>query len=958
MNTHFTFRDESANGAKKMVQTEEDARQLTPITERVLGLKKYQDAITSLRTAVMASPVGLVNFVTGRESSEIIDSVMVSAFPPSTGLVFQGDLGGYGMDCSTWGDPDHCSSRLLSTLKGKVKYYGADDMKSIDSIKGKFKHGDEVVERFINPQQENSGGMFQPTASNATTPQQRLENHKKLNDSLVDIKKHLSSLDPVADRKERQHWINLMHFVEAELAQNDGPLPRFVTDHGMIQFDGTGFMNHEVHIGPLMRAIDNLSDAKKLNAAIDAAASQEVKKGRKPSTEVTSHERKMIANMLIKRVYDRLKDMKDVSKPDSKAHIDIILEVLDGGPEAISKKGKKLSAARDGFYRSLRSQHKLLILQNVTDSSLVQWPQGSRPGSCNDGNPVFAFRPLLKNEFVKPSQRGHDRCIIMVSQEPIDFTIDGVEVVPLTGGVSDQEAEALVKYFKSEWETNLREAGHDASSMRMRQGDSDKLKLLITGVSHEEAVRRLMNAYHMAFDSSNMILEGKKVVKAVLQLGNDYAESRAEGGSKGFSFITPGVGKDDYIYREDSDWGEFCNTVRAEVHTAMNLWDYEGDLREKERLAEEGGDVKVVRSVRKKIAAVNGRIHSLMEDIPHFLILYGEASCGKSSFAEMMADLLDFRLVDVDLTQARGMYVGQTEGQSRAMIEAWKNMSNVILRLDEVDGQMATDEDAARNSHNASVIKQLLAFFNDNIALLNARNIFVIATTNNPQLIRAQMMNRGVPYEVPLPLNKDGYTKFLVNAPSRLRKAYTKGFLWGEFSYKGTEFDIYEDEAAWNAVESIWADVDIDALASALDGKRVDFRNLIKLLRACFGALDRNLHSQQKRRLWVSDREEYKYRYPNDCNDGACPEPSEEGFDLSTENLCEVIDLTEIKTVRGFGTTADGQQSVMSFGVPKLERKLRTARQQKSGSADGQIDMLNTLFDNSAEVEEDVVVPA
>jgi len=942
MNSFFTYRSEDGTGPRKWVQTEEEAQNLTPITARVLTLDKYQDAVKGLRTAVQASPVGIVNFVTGRESSEIIDAVLVSAFPPSTGQVYQGDRGGYGFDCSTWGDPEHSSARMLRILRGNVKHYLQEDLKAVDALKSKFKHGDEVVDRFINPQTENSGGFMQPTGQQQQSPQQRLEQRKKTLESLNDVRKKVAQLNPVDDRKERQHWINLYHFLEAELAATEENLPRFVTDLGAIQFDGTGFMDYEVRIGPLMRAIDNLSDEKKLNQAISDAANQEVEKGRKTTADVTPQERKMIAQMLIKRVHDRLADMREASKPHARIHIDEILAILADGPTGISKKRKKLVKARDAFYRTLKTQQKILILQNITDSCLVQWPQGSRPGNCADGNPVFAFRPILKNQFVKSSQRGQDRCIVFVSQEPIDFTIDGVEQVSLTGGVSEEEAEALVKYFKREWETRLRESGQDASAMRMRQGDSDKLKTLITGVSHEEAVRRLMNAFHMALDPENMVLEGQRVVKAVLQLGNEYAEQRAEGGAKGFTFITPGVGKNDYIYREDSDWGEFCTTTREEIFTVQRLWDVETALREQEREAEEAAKTKDVRAVRKKIKAVNGRIHSTLEDIPHFLILYGEASSGKSSFAEMLADLLDFRLVDVDLSQARGMYVGQTEGQSRAMIEAWKNMSNVVLRLDEIDGQMATDEDAARNSHNASVIKQLLAFFNDNIALLNARHIFVVATTNNPQLIRSQMMNRGVPYEVPLPLTKQGYQQFLVNAPDRLRKSYTKGFLWGEFSHDGERYEIFEEDASWDTVKKMWSNIDVDAVATALDGKRIDFRNLIKLIRAIFGAFDRSVHSREEKKLWFEDREAFFRAHPGASQDAS--EPEEEGFDLTTDNVKKVIELTEIKTVRGFGTTADGQQSVVSFGVPKLERMLRTERKKLGSGSQGQMDLFDSLM--------------
>ena len=65
-----------------------------------------------------------------------------------------------------------------------------------------------------------------------------------------------------------------------------------------------------------------------------------------------------------------------------------------------------------------------------------------------------------------------------------------------------------------------------------------------------------------------------------------------------------------------------------------------------------------------------------MSGIPHFLILYGGPGCGKSAYAEALANKLGYDMLDVDFGQTGGGLVGQTETWSRALIESFKKMSN------------------------------------------------------------------------------------------------------------------------------------------------------------------------------------------------------------------------------------------------------------------------------------------
>jgi hypothetical protein len=942
-----TYKPEGGT-TRKQVRSEDEARLIAPIVEKILPLSKYQNIIAQLRIAVQ-SQVGVANFVTGNECGELLDAILQAAFPRDTGQVYMGDEYGYDLDASTvfGGDHGQAVDRFMTMLMGRQYVLNADDIKKIETMKGEFSDaavGQQAIDLVMGKQTQGGGGnVFNPTAQPqaATDPNSipaLLEIRTKLIKVVEESRQKALSIDRIADPKTYNFWVNMAS--KAEMALAAQKLPKLDTHLQRPVYDKSGFLDFEIKaVTPIISAIDNLIDPQRMNQAIDTAAVAMAQSGVNMKVDaLDAKTRRIIAKKLIDRVRTKLDAMRVGGKPSVVGVVDKIDAILKEGVEGVTKGGGELKRLREELQQSMKGQQKVWIIQNATDSALVNRPHGTQEvGESN--KPMFLPRALLKSTMAKKDAVSQDRCILFVSAEPIDFGFVGFSPVVLPTGIDEEEAKAIVAFFEGRWKKRMRDSGIDekdiAMHLKLRFGDIDKLKMLIAGVPHKEAIRRLNDAFAMVYDPVKLELDGKKMTDVVTKLSNESAASGAGGGAKGLTFLDAKMDWVDYIWKDDDqyEWGEFCDTTMNAVNMAKDLWEKEARLRSKYDVAlGKPNNLAEVQSLMRKITQIAGQAKKLI-DMPHFLILYGEAASGKSSFAEALANLLGFRIVDVDLGQARGMYAGQTETQSKALLNAVKSMSNVVIRMDEIDGQIASNEDAAVNSHNASVVQQLLSFFNDNVGLLTKRNIFVVATTNNPGYVRSQMLSRGTSFEVPLPLNKAGYLKFLSNAPERLRRQLgSNDFVYGDFTWNGKAWSISSEAEASAFITEAWKTIDLPRVAETLDGKRIDFRSLAMLLRAIFREFLTYLMTTENHKLWTNDRKTYAEDNPERCsepgNPSSCQEPEIMGFDMTTESILKCVEMTIMKEVSSYGSRLDGTNIVPRLGVYPYQKMLKRERQK------------------------------
>jgi hypothetical protein len=980
-----TYKSDDGGKTRKMIRSESEASLMTPIIKVILPLPKYQKVIKDLRR-VTQSQVGVASFVTGKDSGEIIDAVMRAAFPSDSGQVYMGDRWGYNLDASSiFGtDPQQAKNKFEAMLYGNQRAYTADDIKRLEAMKEKFigpdgKHNPDLANMAIGsitggaPAPAAAGG-FGPVAAPAGNLQTTLEKIQKLRqirDIAID---NISSIDKIANEKEYEHWVNVKHNMDSQIANT--PVPKFYNDLGGAVYDKSGFIDFEIKkVSSVITNLDILTDPAKLNAAIDSMAVNMNKEGAPVNASTLSQaHRKVIAQKLISKLVSRFESMKVAGKPAIVAVVNKIDSILKQGYDTVVKSTSELKKYREELAQAMKGQQKVWIVQNVTDSGLVSSQYGTDNGQGT--TPQFLLRAALKSTMAKKDTVSGDRCILFVSAESVDYGFDAVPEVRLPSGVDEDEADAILSFFEKKWEGRMREAGVKPEDMpqhmMMRHGDRDTLKMLITGVTHKEAIRRLNEAFEISYDDKNIKLDGKKMKDAVGQISNDYASKSAGGGSKGITFMDAKMEWQDYIYENEDKfgWGKFCDNTLEKITQAKQLWELEAMYRVKLEAAQVKKDPMAIKKISRKLSQISGQAKQFL-NMPHFLILFGEAASGKSSFAEAFANLMGFKMANVDISQAKGKFAGDTETQTKAILEAMKNMSNVVIRMDEVDGQMPSNESAAINSHEGSMVSQLLSFFNDNVALMDHRNIFVVATTNNPGNVRSQMLSRGQPKEVPCPYGKVGYMKWLSTAPDRLRRQYGRNnFVYGDFKWHGKDYAIANATESSAFVNEAWTTIDLDAVANALvakgEGLKIDFRSLATLFQDIFVQFNSYVWTQLiNHALWVNNRQEYADENPSKCtvpgDPNSCPEPNIVGFDLTTEHVVACIVKTVSRQVGGFGTRTDGTNKVTTNGSEAHAEHMSNERNKAKGKGkeQGLLFTDEQMFQNKGEEEEeDLLTPA
>lgn len=179
----------------------------------------------------------------------------------------------------------------------------------------------------------------------------------------------------------------------------------------------------------------------------------------------------------------------------------------------------------------------------------------------------------------------------------------------------------------------------------------------------------------------------------------DQVENKDKG-MPGVSTMDPKMKYDEYIFDENSEFGKFAGNVK-EVSELIKKMTNKGDPRSLDMAK------------------------SLVSSLPHFLILHGEPGSGKASFAEVLADLLGFKLIDLDVN------VNYPIGN------VINTVSNSVIRIDINE----------RSSGSVALLHAL----QEGLSRLTSNNVFVIVTTQKPGDLGSPMLNRGMVFEVKHP---------------------------------------------------------------------------------------------------------------------------------------------------------------------------------------------------------------
>lgn len=125
--------------------------------------------------------------------------------------------------------------------------------------------------------------------------------------------------------------------------------------------------------------------------------------------------------------------------------------------------------------------------------------------------------------------------------------------------------------------------------------------------------------------------------------------------------------------------------------------------------------------------------------IPNGMLLYGPPGCGKTFFAERMAEEIGFSFYQLKPSDIQSKFVNQTQEQIKDIFDGARENAPSIIFIDELDAVVPNRDNSSVNHMNTSAVNEFLAQMNN----CGEDGIFIIGATNRPNSIDPAILRAG-----------------------------------------------------------------------------------------------------------------------------------------------------------------------------------------------------------------------
>ncbi len=125
--------------------------------------------------------------------------------------------------------------------------------------------------------------------------------------------------------------------------------------------------------------------------------------------------------------------------------------------------------------------------------------------------------------------------------------------------------------------------------------------------------------------------------------------------------------------------------------------------------------------------------------IPNGMLLYGPPGCGKTFFAERMAEEIGFNFYQIKPSDIQSKYVNASQENIKNLFDAARENAPSIIFIDELDAMVPNRNDSNVNHMNTSAVNEFLAQMNN----CGDDGVFIIGATNRPNSIDPAILRAG-----------------------------------------------------------------------------------------------------------------------------------------------------------------------------------------------------------------------
>ena len=228
--------------------------------------------------------------------------------------------------------------------------------------------------------------------------------------------------------------------------------------------------------------------------------------------------------------------------------------------------------------------------------------------------------------------------------------------------------------------------------------------------------------------------------------------------------------------------------------------------------------------------------------IPNGMLLYGPPGCGKTFFAERFAEEVGYEYIYIKSSDLASIYVhGSQEKIGRLFAEA-REKAPIVICFDEFDALAPARSDVNSASQRGEV-NELLTQLNN----CGEDGVFVIATTNQPDLIDSAVLRRG----------RIDLKVYLSPPDLAVRKAMLRKHMEGRPYEFGIDYDSLAALAEGYVASDIAFAVNEAARQAAREDRKIsylDLETIIKSNRSSLSSLALEKFEQIRKRLEGENR--------------------------------------------------------------------------------------------------------
>ena len=125
--------------------------------------------------------------------------------------------------------------------------------------------------------------------------------------------------------------------------------------------------------------------------------------------------------------------------------------------------------------------------------------------------------------------------------------------------------------------------------------------------------------------------------------------------------------------------------------------------------------------------------------IPNGMLLYGPPGCGKTFFAERMAEEIGFSFYQIKPSDIQSKWVNASQENIKNLFDEARENAPSIIFIDELDAVVPNRDNSNVNHMNTSAVNEFLAQMNN----CGEEGVFTIGATNRPNSIDPAILRAG-----------------------------------------------------------------------------------------------------------------------------------------------------------------------------------------------------------------------